>query len=98
MQIFSPKICKKVFYLYTFVGMNYKIATAQECAADFVENVWPQLFKGSRGSRNNEYMKVRAFVKDVRGGTAKDGRIIDYLKQYGGSRYKISVDLKIMRK
>ena len=81
--------------------MKYETATAQECALDFVQNVWPNLFKGKRGSRNKEYMKVRAFVKEVINPDEKkrprEGRIIDYLREYGEGRYKIGITLKIKK-
>lgn len=75
--------------------MKFKPATAQECAADFVENVWPNLFKGKRGSKNKEWAKVRAFVKEVERGTAGEERIAKCLRQYGGDRYKIDTRFSI---
>lgn len=75
--------------------MELKTYTVQECAADFVENVWPHLFKGSRGSKNREWAKVRAFVIDVKAGRNRQGRTIDFLKEYGGGRYEIGVTCKI---
>lgn len=75
--------------------MKFKTATAQECAADFVQHVWPTLFKGNRGNQNKEWAKVRAFVKEVERGEAGEERIAKCLREYGGDRYKIGMSFKI---
>lgn len=76
--------------------MIFSEATADAAGKDFIEHVWPALFAGSRGSRNNEYMKVRAFVIEARkdGGASVEwtARI---LRQYGGDRYRITTRFEI---
>lgn len=76
--------------------MIFLETTADVAGKDFVERVWPNLFAGKRGSRNREYMKVRAFVLQARkpGGASKEwtARI---LKEYGGQDYRVTTAFEI---
>ena len=78
--------------------MIFLETTAEAAGKDFVDHVWPTLFQGKRGSRNREYMKVRAFVLEARkeGGASVEwtARI---LKQYGGDRYRITTHFEIAK-
>ena len=77
--------------------MEFKSSTAQECAADFVENVWPYLFKGTRGRKNRKWARVRAFVEKAKSGEASPDYIAKYLSEFGGGRYKIETTFEILK-
>lgn len=79
------------------LGMEFKTATAQACAADFVANVWPHLFKGERGTKNRKWARVRAFVKKVEKGEASPEYIAKYLAEFGGGRYRIGMTFEILK-
>ena len=76
--------------------MNFSEISVASAGIDFVENVWPTLFPGKRGSRNREYMKVRAFVLYVRKhGSASNDWTARILKQYGGEGYRVSTSFEV---
>lgn len=71
--------------------MIYSETSVESAGKDFVENIWPTLFSGKRGSQNREYMKVRAFVLQTKkfGGASKSWTV-KILKEYGGDRYNFT--------
>lgn len=85
----------KKFFTPFLCSMEFKQATAQECASDFIANVWPLLFKGGRGSKNREWARVRAFVNKARSGEASPEYIAKYLAEFGGGRYEIETTFSI---
>ena len=88
MQVFGEK------YFY-FCRMIFSETTGEAAGIDFAKNVWPHLFPGKRGSRNREFMRVRAFVKKVEDGGASPEWTARILKQYGGDRYRITTKFEI---
>lgn len=78
--------------------MIFSETTSEAAGNDFAENVWPHLFAGKRGSRNREYMRVRAFVLEARKpGGASEEWTARILKRYGGDRYRITTKFEMSK-
>ena len=75
--------------------MERKDVTAREAAKDFVDNVWPHLFKGNRNGSYPPYSRVRAFVTAYKAGKETDLWTTKILREYAPERYDFNLTVTI---